>query len=146
MNLVASLFSRGDPSPPVWTLLALAAVGVGVAGYLHGRLFWEGYDHVAWVGPLFLLNLIASGVVIALLLVGFPLLFALGGLTISIGAIASILISHSTSFLGFAEHRYDGRATTIVVAEIVAAVLCLVALRVARGSMVAGDARPGVIR
>jgi hypothetical protein len=91
---------------------------------------------------LFLLNLIASGVVIALLLVGLPLLFALGGLAISLGAIVSILISHSTSFLGFAEHRYDGRATTIIVA----AVLCLVGLAIARGSIVAGDARPGVTR
>jgi hypothetical protein len=53
ISLVPRLFSRGDPPPPMWTLLVLAAVGVGVgvAGYLHGRLFWEGYDHVAWVGP-----------------------------------------------------------------------------------------------
>jgi hypothetical protein len=120
---------------------------VGVAGYLHGRLFWEGYDHVTWVGPLFLLNLIASGLIIVLLLVGFPLLFALGGLGISLGASVSILISHSTSFLGFAEHHYDGRATTVVVAESIAAALCLLALTIARGSIVdAGRRPPAVVR
>jgi hypothetical protein len=95
---------------------------------------------------MFFLNLIATGVVVATLLLGFPLLFALGGLGISLGSIVSILISHSTSFLGFAEHDYDSRATTIVVAEIIAAALCVIALAIARNSIVATDDPQAVTR
>ena len=112
-------------------ILGLAAVAVGVAGFLHGRLFHEGYSQVAVVGPLFLLNLIGSGVVIALLLLRRPWLFALGALSISVGAVVSIVISHTTSLFGFAEHRYDARATAIVVAEGVATALVLLALGLA---------------
>jgi hypothetical protein len=120
----------------VWSLLGAAAVAVGVGGYLHGHLFWDGYSQVNVVGPLFVLNAIGSGIVIALLLLGRPLLFALGALAISLGSVVSILISHSTSFFGFSEHRYDTRATVIVIAEIVAIVLVLVALAIARTSIV----------
>jgi hypothetical protein len=88
------------------------------------------------VGPLFLINTVGSGIVIALLLLGRPLLFALGALAISLGSVVSILISHSTSFFGFAEHRYDGRATAIVVAEIVAIAVTLLALAIARETIV----------
>ena len=140
--MFAKLLAPARPSPIVWALLAVAAVAVGVAGYLHGRLFWEGYSHVGVVGPLFWLNTIGSGVVIVLLLLGRPLLFALGALSISLGALVSILISHSTSFFGFAEHRYDSRATTIVIAEGVAAALVLLALAIARSGILApSDAR-----
>ena len=141
MTSVLTLASAGRPSRVVWALLIAAAAAVGVAGYLHGHLFWEGYSHVGVVGPLFWLNVVGSGVVIAMLLLGRPLLFALGAFSISLGSIASILISHSTSFFGFAEHRYDSQATAIVVAEIVAAALVLIALAIARTSIVtpAGD-------
>ena len=55
------------------------------------------------------------------------------------------MISHTTSFFGFAEHRYDGRATTIVIAEIAAAALVLVAGALARRELVA-IVRPQVSR
>jgi hypothetical protein len=132
MHLLRIISSEGRPPRIVWALLGLAAAAVGVAGYLHGHLFWEGYSHVDVVGPLFWLNTVGSGVVIALLLVGRPLLFALGGLSISLASAVSILISHTTSFFGFAEHAYDARATAIVVAELVAAGLVLLALAIAR--------------
>ena len=48
-------------------------------------------------------------------------------LGISLGSIVSIVISHSSSFLGFAEESYDGAATLILVAEIAAVVLVLLA-------------------
>ena len=137
MRRISPVFSSGRPSATVWTLLAIAAAAVGVAGYLHGHLFWQGYSQVEVVGPLFWLNAIGSGVVIALLLLGRPMLFALGALSISLGSVVSILISHSTSFFGFAEQSYDSRATAIVVAEIVAAALVLVALLVGRSTMIA---------
>jgi hypothetical protein len=49
---------------------ALAAAAVGVAGCFHGRLCHEGYGQVNDVGPLFLLNELGSGAVIAVFLLG----------------------------------------------------------------------------
>jgi hypothetical protein len=121
-----------------WVLFAIGAVGVAVAGYLHGRLFHRGYAPVDWVGPLFLLNVIGSGIVVALLLLGRALAFAIGGLFISVFSLIAILISHSSSFLGFAEGRYDTEATVIVVAEAVAVVAILLGLALGR-SRVAGE-------
>jgi hypothetical protein len=125
------LLSPARPILPIRATLGLAAVAVGVAGFLHGRLFHEGYAQVTIIGPLFLINEISSGLVIALLLLRRAWLFAMGALGISVGAVVSIVISHTTSLFGFAEHRYDARATTIVAAECVAAALVLVALGLA---------------
>jgi hypothetical protein len=136
-SLLQSVLAPADWPAPVVAVLALAAAAVGVAGYLHGRLFHEGYAHIKVVGPLFLLNEIGSGVTVVLLLTRRYALFMASALGISLGAVVSILISHTTSFFGFAEHRYDGRATTIVVAEIVAAALVLLAAALARRELLA---------
>jgi hypothetical protein len=129
--LVRLLLAPARPARVIWAILGLAAIAVGVAGFLHGRLFHEGYSQVTVIGPLFLLNELSSGVVIALLLLRRPWLFALGALGISVGAVISIVISHTTSLFGFAEHRYSTAAATIVVAECVASVLVVIALGLA---------------
>jgi hypothetical protein len=129
--LARMLLAPARPARAIWVLLGLAAIAVGVAGFLHGRLFHQGYSQVTVIGPLFLLNELSSGVVIALLLLRRPWLFALGALGISVGAVVSIVISHSTSLFGFAEHAYSTDATTIVVAECVATALVLTALGLA---------------
>jgi hypothetical protein len=136
-RLAQSMLAPADWPLPVVAVLALVAVAVTVAGYLHGRLFHEGYAQVTVVGPLFLLNEIGSGVTVVLLLTRRYALFMASALGISLGAVVSIVISHTTSFFGFAEHRYDGRATTIVIAEIVAAALVLLAVALARRELVA---------
>jgi len=128
---VRLLLGPAEPALPIRVVLGLAAVAVGVAGFLHGRLFHEGYGQVPIIGPLFLLNEISSGAVIALLLLRRPWLFATGALGISVGAVVSIVISHTTSLFGFAEHRYSATATTIIVAECAATALALLALGLA---------------
>jgi hypothetical protein len=133
----------GELPVVVWATLGIAALGIAIAGYLHGQLFWQGYSHVAVVGPLFILAEIGSGVTIIFLLLGRWILFIANALAISLGAVVSIIISHTTSFFGFAEGAYGLRANTIVFAEIVAAVLCLVAAGLARKELMAvikGDA------
>ncbi|HEY3771738.1 MAG TPA: hypothetical protein VGL69_01985 [Solirubrobacteraceae bacterium] len=129
--LARLLLAPAQPARVIWAILGLAAIAVGVAGFLHGRLFHEGYSQVTVIGPLFLLNELSSGVVIALLLLRRPWLFALGALGISVGAVVSIVISHTTSLFGFAEHRYSTAAATIVAAECVASVLVVIALGLA---------------
>src|SRR5579875_408026 len=128
---VRLLLAPARPALPIRVTLALAAVAVGIAGYLHGRLFHEGYSQVTVIGPLFLLNELSSGAVIAMLLLQRPWLFAVGALGISVGAVISIVISHTTSLFGFAEHAYSSEATAIVVAESVATGLVLTAFGLA---------------
>ena len=125
------LLAPAQPPPVISGILGMAAIAVGVAGYLHGHLFHEGYSQVKVIGPLFLLNDISSGLVIVLLLLRRPWLFATGALGISVGAVVSIVISHTTSLFGFAEHRYSATATTIIVAECAATALALLALGLA---------------
>jgi hypothetical protein len=122
-------------SPLGWLVAIVSALAVGVGGYFHGHLFHEGYAQIDWVGPLFFLNALGSAVVIALLVLRRALLFAIGSLTISVGSLVSILISHSTSFFGFAEHRFDTRAQIIVIAESVAIVLTLMLFAFLRGAL-----------
>jgi hypothetical protein len=116
-------------------LLALAALGVLVAGFQHARLFHRGYAEVHVVGLLFLMNGIGSLAVVLALVFGRPWLFVLGALSICVPSLASIAISHSSiGFLGFREGGYDPDALVIVVAEIAAAVFALVgAAAAARG-------------
>lgn len=109
------------------TLLALAAIAFVIGGVDHARLFHRGYAQVEVVGPLFLLNAIGTLVVVLLLLDRRIVLFLGGVLSISLGSIVSILISHSSSFFGFAERGYDGDATIILVAEIASVILALAA-------------------
>jgi hypothetical protein len=122
---MSRLIASGRPSPAAFALLVLAALAVAVGGFEHARLFHRGYAQVEVVGPLFLLNGIGSAVVILLLALDRIALFVAGALLISVASLVSILISHSSSFFGFAEGGYDGAATLIVIAEIAAVVLTL---------------------
>jgi hypothetical protein len=122
-------------SPLGWLIAIASALAVGVGGYFHGHLFHEGYAQIDWVGPLFFLNTLGSAVVLALLVLRRAVLYVVGALALSVGSLVSILISHSTSFLGFAEHRFDTRAQIIVIAEIVATVLSLVLIGFLRSSL-----------
>jgi hypothetical protein len=126
------MLARGELPAAAWVALGIAALGVAVAGYLHGQLFWQGYSHVAVVGPLFILAEIGSGVAVVFLLLGRWILFMANAFAIALGAVVSIFISHTTSFFGFAEGAYGTRANTIVISEIVALVLVVVGAGLAR--------------
>ena len=121
-------------------LLALAALGVLVAGFQHARLFHRGYAEVQVVGLLFFLNGIGSAFVVLTLIAQRPWAFVLGVLGICVPSLASIAISHSSiGFLGFREGGYDADALVIVVAEIAAAIFALI-------GAVAAFTRPAVAR
>lgn len=108
-------------------LLSLAALGVVVAGFQHGRLFHRGYSEVYVVGPLFFMNTIGSMIVVLSLVVRRPWVFILGALSIGVPSLASIAISHSSAgFFGFREGGYDTDALVIVLAEAAATVFALI--------------------
>ena len=101
----------------------------------HGHLYHEGYAQVKVVGPLFFLNVIGTAMVILLLLGGFVLPFVGGVLSISLGAIVSIIISHTSSFFRFSEAGYQTTAKLILGAEALAVVFTLAGLVFARGRL-----------
>lgn len=113
-------------------LLAISALGVFVAGFVHAALFHRGYGEVAWIGPLFLLNGIASALVVLPLLFDRPRWFVLGALAIAVPSLIAIGVSHFGSLFGWQEGELDGGALAIVVAEVVATLFALAGLREAR--------------
>ncbi len=122
-------------------LLTLAALGVLAAGFQHGRLFYRGYAEVSVVGPLFFLNTIGSMIVVLSLVVRRAWVFVLGTVSICVGSLASIAISHSSmGFFGFREGGYDADALVIVFAEVGAMVFALV------GAVVAARSPQGAAR
>lgn len=127
------LLAASRPNGTALALLGLAAVFFVVAGFDHARLWHRGYAEVEVVGPLFLLNAIATLVVALLLLADRIAAFVVGVLAISLGSIVSILISHTGSFFGFAEGGWDADALLIVLSE--AASVVLVAGALAAGAL-----------
>ena len=120
------------PDPLTLALVVLAAVGVLVAGFQHGRLFHRGYAEVEVVGLLFILNAIGSLAVALLLVAERVWLFVLGTVAICVPSLASIAVSHSAvGFLGFREGGYDAEALVIVAAEVWAVVFALLGAAVA---------------
>jgi stage V sporulation protein SpoVS len=130
---VRRLLQPSRPDALGGALLAVAAVGVLVAGLQHARLFHRGYAEVEVVGALFLLNAIGSTAVVLALLARRAWVFVLGVLAICVPSLASIAISHSpTGFFGFREGGYDADAVVIVVAEVAAVVFALLGALAAR--------------
>jgi mono/diheme cytochrome c family protein len=119
-------------------LLGLAAIAVGIGGYEHAHLFHQGYREITTIGPLFLLNAIASLVVILMLLARRPGLFVVSALGLNLGAILAIVLTRTSGGLfGFHEAGYDSRATLTLVSEIVAVLLTLAGVAAARGRIIA---------
>lgn len=135
LALLRRMLQPAGLDPLAQGLLALAALGVLVAGFQHGRLFYRGYAEVYVVGPLFFLNTIGSMIVVLSLIVRRAWVFVLGTLSICVGSLVSIAISHSVAgFFGFREGGYDADALVIVFAEVAATVFALIgAVVAARG-------------
>jgi hypothetical protein len=138
------LLAHERPPALALAILVLAAVAFLIGGIDHARLYHRGYAEVEVVGPLFLLNAIGTLVVILLLAAGRVRLFVLGVLAISLGSIVSIVLSHRSSFFGFAEGGWDADSTLILAAEIASVVLVLAAvgLGAARQATGGGAAEP----
>jgi hypothetical protein len=135
-DLIRVLLLPADFERPAFLAFGAAALALGVAGYFHGHLFHEGYAQVSVVGPLFFLNVIGTAAVILLLIRGLVLPFAAGALSISLGAIVSIIISHRSSFFGFAEAGYQTTALVILISEGLAVAFTLVGLWLSRQALI----------
>ncbi len=146
-RLMRRLLEPSRPDPLAVALLALAALGVLVAGFQHGRLFHRGYAQVEIVGLLFIMNALGSTVVVLAFVVRRIWIFVLGTLSICVPSLVSIALSHSsTGFLGFHEGGYDPDALVIVVAETGAVVFAVLGAVVALLDRPAQEGRLSPVR
>lgn len=118
------------------TMRVLGALAVLAVGAVHLQQYaGDGYDSVPTIGPLFLLNGIASGIVgIALLLPverwltsrradGTIGVLAMAGMGIAAGALVALFISETSSLFGFSEKGYRAAIIVAIAAEIVTLLL-----------------------
>jgi len=108
----------------------LGAMAVLAVGAIHLQQYiGADYRTIPTIGPLFLLNAVASAIVGAGLIL--PLgrllsarkahaaigLLALGAVLIAVGALAALFISESGGLFGFTEHGYRAAIVVAIVAE-----------------------------
>jgi hypothetical protein len=122
-----------------WALTLLAVAGAGLlvwSGVLHLQLWSEGYRTISVIGPLFLVQGIAS-IALAAVLVAFRRLVLLAaGAALAVGTAAGLLLSASVGLFGYTESLAVPSAQASLVVEFtgtavlaVAAVIVLAARR-----------------
>jgi plastocyanin len=106
-------------------LRIVAALALLIGGLVHLQLYFEGYRSIDKIGPSFLLNAIASGVVAAALVARSDWFVRLAGIGVALGTIGAFIISRQGD--GLFDFREQGlnpspQAIIALVVEIVAIV------------------------
>jgi len=130
----ARLLLRGPASLTApaarWAVTALAVAGAGLlvwSGVIHLQLWSEGYRSISVIGPLFLVQGIAS-IVLAVALVAFRRLVLLAaGAALAAGTAVGLLLSASVGLFGYTESLAVPSAQTSLVVEFTGAALLAVA-------------------
>jgi hypothetical protein len=115
------------PSPAArWAITALAVVGAGLtvwSGVIHLQLWSQGYRDISVIGPLFLIQGIAS-IVLALALVVFRRVFLLAaGAALMAGTGVGLLLSATVGLFGYQESLAITDAQTSLMVEFTGAAL-----------------------
>ena len=128
------------PSPAArWAITALAVVGAGLtvwSGVIHLQLWSQGYRDISVIGPLFLVQGIAS-IVLALALVVFRRVFLLAaGAALMAGTGVGLLLSATVGLFGYQESLAITDAQTSLMVEFTGAAV------LAGAAVVLAAARP----
>jgi hypothetical protein len=104
------------------TLLAVAGAGLLVwSGVIHLQLWSEGYRSISVIGPLFLIQGIAS-IAVAVALAAFRRLVLLAaGAALAVGTAAGLLLSAGVGLFGYTESLAVPSAQTSLVVEFTSA-------------------------
>ena len=100
----------------------LAAGLLFAGGAIHLQLWWDGYRGLPTIGPLFLLNVVASGAAVIALLLGRGRWPIVAGAAVATGSVAALVLSRTVGFLGFMELVWNRPALQTLAAEISALV------------------------
>lgn len=117
------------PRPPVSRVWRwVAAVAVLVSAAVHVLLYLDGYDTVAVVGPLFLLNAVGGAVLAVLLVVWRHWLPLVGAIGFGALTLLAFVLSTTVGFYGVSETFAGTEEIAAAAAEVVAVVAATVAL------------------
>lgn len=134
---------RARTTGPVLALRLIGATGLLVMAGVHlQRLVGAGYEQLPTINTLFWLDVAAGASLAAAVLIRGHALAALAGAAVSAGAIAALLVSHSSGLFGFTEPSFDAAVVIALASEATAlvALLGLLALRLAHVRRRAGQA------
>ena len=107
-TLRARMPARTGPVQIVPLLIRLAvAATVTESGYLHAKLYVNGYRFIPHIGVMFLLQSSVSFAVAALLLLGAPPVMQLAAGGTALGALSGFTLSRTTGLWGFSERGFQ---------------------------------------
>ena len=107
------------------------AVGLLAGAVSHAYLYVHGYQHIPFVGPGFLVLSSVSAALAVLIALGGPWWLRAAAFAVSLGAVVAFILSRTVGVFGFVERGWQPAPNAVLsmVAEIVTAILCAVALR-----------------
>jgi hypothetical protein len=118
--------ARIRPTRLVPLLIRLAAVAtVTESGYLHAKLYVNGYRFIPHIGVMFLMQSSVSFAVAALLLLAGPPVVQLAAAGTALGALGGFTLSRTTGLWGFSERGFQPHPDALlsVLSEIATLVL-----------------------
>jgi hypothetical protein len=125
------------------TLRILGGAAVAAAGAVHLRLWLDGYRSIHAIGPLFLANVVAAGLIaVSLALLRHPLP-KLAGIAYAGATLVFFFVSVEHGLFGFREAFSGPEQLAALVAESVAIVALATSLAAGRTSL--GDGRPAQV-
>ena len=90
------------------------AATVAASGYVHAKLYVDGYRSIAHIGPMFLLQAAVSFALAALLLFPAPLLVQVAAAGTALGALGGFVLSRTVGILGFTERGFQPHPDALV--------------------------------
>jgi hypothetical protein len=113
------------PAPADLLLRAGIAVALTVSGYLHAKLYLDGYRFVHVIGDLFLVQASVSFPVALLVLIGAPVWVRVIAAGVAGGALIGFVLSRTIGVFGFTERGWQPAPDSLlsVLAESAALVL-----------------------
>ncbi len=131
--------TRASMWTPSWPLASrlLGAAGVAASGTIHFQLWTSGYSVISVIGPLFLLDAVASWLVaLALLGTRFRVVAAVA-ILMELGAVAGLALASTAGLFGFQESGsgVGGQIMAAYGTESLAVVLLAASLVLTRGGL-----------
>ena len=102
------------------------AAALLVTAASHGYLYVHGYQHIAFVGPGFLVLASVCAALAVLIALGGPWWLRAAAFAVSLGAVLAFVLSRTVGLMGFVEHGWQPapHAVLSLLAEVLAVLLC----------------------
>ncbi len=111
-----------------------AATLLLVGGFVHLQLWQDGYRAIPNIGPLFLVNVVASALIAAAVVLRPSRWIAVLGVGLALASVSALVMSRTVGLLGFTERGWTDDAFRTVAAEVGAIVAIALVVVVNRGT------------